>query len=543
MKKKLLALLLAGVMVFGLLAGCSGGGQDTPDQSSAPSQAAEPEDTPEAGAPEGGSDTLIVGLQGDPASFNPTGAPDDWGFYVAENLFSRLVKLNWNGEYLPDLASTWDIAEDGLSYTFHLKENVKWHDGEPFSSADVKWTFDTVVEQGGYLSSYLGNVTSIDAPDDNTVVFQLSAPDPALLSNLSFLGAFILPKHLYEGQDWLTCDAAVKTPVGTGPFMFESYQQGVAITLAANPDYYDGAPTIGKLVYQIIPDGNTAIQSYNNGELDVLGIMAPASQVPGLLADPDSTVTQCATFGRYYYGFNFRSADCSKPEVRQAIAKAIDRADVVEKAFGVTGKLCEGFYTPTVAWAYNDQVKIPAYDAAEAEQLLVDAGYTKNSDGYYMTLTMATFNLDPFTNIAAVMQAYLKEIGIDLKIDAMEAGAYMQIGAEGEGYDLFAMGGGIGPDPSTFAQRVGTGTMLNFSGYSNSEVDELFEKGLLTSDQDERAEYYKRIQEIVGEDLPIIPLSEDITTNVYKSYLSGLPYDECVDKTSMDEMTYVTFNK
>lgn len=520
--KKLAALVLAGCMAFSMIAFAE---EKTPDPSISQGK------------------TLIVGLQGDPASFNPTAAPDDWGYFVAENMFSRLVKLNWNGETLPDLASSWDIAEDGLTVTFHLQENAKWSDGEPVTSADVKWTFDKIIQEQAYLVSYLGSVESIEATDDTTVVFHMAAPDAALLSNLAFLGSFIMPQHVYDGQDWMSCEAATTAPVSSGPFVLEEYQQGVSLTLAANKDYYGGAPAYDKLVYQIIPDGNTAVQAYNNGELDVLGIMAPAAQIPALESDESSVVVRNANFGRYYYGYNVKSEALADGKVREAITLAVNRQEIVDKAFGASGQLAEGYYTPAVDWAYNPDAKIPEYDKEKAVSLLEEAGLTKNSDGYYLELSIATFNLEPFTNIAQIMQANLEEVGVKLDINTMEAAAYMEISADETAYDLYAMGGQVGPDPSMFYHRIGTNGVMNFSHYSNEEVDKMFAEAAAMNDQEARGELYKKIQDVCAQDYIIVPLSEDIGINVYKNYLTGMPYDTAVEKAGQTEMTYVMFTE
>lgn len=518
--KKLAALALAGCMAF-----------------SATAFAEEPDPSISEGK------TVIVGLQGDPASFNPTAMPDDWGYYVAENMFSRLTKLNWNGEAIPDLAESWEVSEDGLTVTFHLHQDAKWSDGEPVTSADVKWTFDKIVADQAYLSSYLGSVESIEAVDDYTVVFHMTSPDAALFSNIAFLGSFIMPEHVYEGQDWMTCEAATTSPVTSGPFSLEEYQQGVSVTLAANKEYYGGAPAYDKLIYQIIPDGNTAVQAYNNGELDILGIMAPASQIPALESAQDSVVVRNMNFGRYYFGFNVKSDALADVKVREAITLAVNREEIVEKAFGSSGQLAEGYYTPAVEWAYNADAKIPEFDPARAQELLEEAGLTKDSDGYYLTLSIATFNLEPFTNIAQIMQANLEEIGVKLNINTMEAAAYMEVSADEKGYDLFAMGGQVGPDPSMFYHRIGTNGSMNFSHYSNAEVDAMFDEAAVLTDQTARGDLYKKIQDVCAEEFLIVPISEDIGINVYKSYLTNLPYDTAIAKAAQTEMTYVMFTE
>lgn len=535
MKKRVAALLTAAAVMLTALAGCSGGSASSAAGSSA-SQTQAASSAPKVGG------TLLVGLQGDPASFNPDASPDDFAYFVEENIFSRLVKTDWNNKIIPDLASSWDISADGKTYTFKLKSNVKWHDGQAFSSADVKWTIEEIISKKGYLVSSLGNVTSIETPGADTVVFHLKQSDSSLLTSLSFLGAFILPKHIFEGSDWTTNKAA-QEPVGTGPFKFADYQKGVSISLEANKDYFDGSPKIDKLVYKIIPDGNTALQAFKNGELDVLGVVPPYAEVAGLKTAEGTKTVENNTLSRYYLTFNLAKKPWSQPEVRQAIALSVDRSEILEKAFKGVGKVADGFYAPGISWAYNDQAVLPQKDIQKAQQLLEQAGYKKNAQGYYFSADIVTFNMDPFLDTSTVVKANLQAIGIDAKVDSLEQAAWMQRCLTDRDFDITIMGGSVGPDPSALANRVGTKGPLNFMGYSNSKVDQLFEEGGSLVEETDRAAKYKEIQKILAADLPIVPLVEDITVNVYKDYLSGLPYDDALGKAAMTEFTYVTINK
>lgn len=271
--------------------------------------------------------------------------------------------------------------------------------------------------------------------------------------------------------------------------------------------------------------------------------MAPAAQVPTLESTEGVVVTRSPNFGRYYYGFNVQSEALSDVKVREALTLAIDRQEIVDKAFGETGELAQGYYTPAVEWAFNADAAIPDYDPEKAVSLLEEAGLTKDSDGNYLTVSMATFNLDPFTNVAQIMQANLKEVGVNLVINTMDAGAFMELGYSHEGYDMFAMGGQVGPDPSMFFHRIGTGGVMNFANYSNPEVDEMFAEAASLNDQEARGELYKKIQEYCAQDFIIVPFSEDISVNMYKDYLTGLPYDTAAEQASQLEMTYVTFTR
>lgn len=206
--------------------------------------------------------TYIIRQATDPGSFNPDIKGDDMATYTATNVFNRLVKTTASTEIIPDLAESWEFSEDGKTLTFHLYENVKWHDGEPFSSEDVKWTLD-MIRTEGFQSNSFKMIEEITCPDANTVVIQMSSPSAAILSSLGWLGTFILPKHIYEGTDW-TANEANMHPIGTGPFKFESYEKGQAITLVRNDDYFMDAPYLDKLVITIIPDANTAFQAYMN---------------------------------------------------------------------------------------------------------------------------------------------------------------------------------------------------------------------------------------------------------------------------------------
>ena len=262
--------------------------------------------------------TLIAWLGGDPASYNPDMAMDDYTAMVMENVLSRLLKFDYCGNLLPDLATSWDVSEDGLTYTFHLVD-TQWHDGQPFTADDVIWTLQKVQAEGimGYA---LMGVTAMEAPDPRTVVLTLGAPDASLLYNLAYFGTYILPKHLYDGQDWLTCEAATSQPVGTGPYKFVEHQRSVSITLEANLDYFGSVAQTDRLVYSIIPDPNTAVQAFLNGELDYLGAAAPASELDNLRSQ-GYVVNEQPYASRYYIAFNLREGRATADlKVRQAIA-------------------------------------------------------------------------------------------------------------------------------------------------------------------------------------------------------------------------------
>ena len=238
--KKWTKLLAAFLMACLALAGC---GTDTPKGDGTPGT--------EGNIP--AQDVLIYAVQGDPQSFNPDMKSDDYAYSANQNIYSRLVKLNANDQILPDLAESWEFSEDGLTLTFHLHEGMKWHDGEPFTSADVKWTLDTMKEQKWTKSDSVASVTSIECPDDNTVVLNLSQRDVAIVAKLGWYATFIMPEHIWNDPQYsdFVSNPAAWNPIGTGPYKFEKYEAGVGTTLVKNEEYFGGQPIIEKLIFQV----------------------------------------------------------------------------------------------------------------------------------------------------------------------------------------------------------------------------------------------------------------------------------------------------
>ena len=463
--------------------------------------------------------TLIALLPSDPTSYNPDAAMDDYSITVMENIVNKLVKFDYAGNLIPDLAESWTVSEDGLTLTYNLRKGVKWHDGEAFSSEDVLWSLNKIKAEG-YIGYTLMGVTDIAAPDENTVVLTLAQPDASLIYNMAYFGMYILPKHLYDGQDWATCDAATKLPIGTGAYKFVEHNKGVSLTLEANMDYFLGAPQTDKIIYSIIPDATTATQAFLNGELDFLGTFASTTELENLKAAGATVITRPFA-SRYYIAFNFDREPTNNLELRKAIALALNRQEVLDKGLGGIGAVAEGFAPAAIAWAYNDQDVMPAFDPAKAAQVLEASGLKKGDDGFYCTLNLVT--MTGWDDPATVIKANLREIGINVNISIMDMGAYSNAVLVDHDFDITLLSGNHGPDASAMSMRVGTGGAVNVMNYSNPAIDELYAKALLVSAQEERAAYYKEAQKILSQDLPILPLCEAVITEVSASYLSDTP--------------------
>lgn len=533
MKKRRLLSLLLGLAMMVSLAAC-GGGNATPT----PSSGGEPSNSGDGA----GGGTFIVSMGADPTTFNPVLKGDDDGHLIYQNVFDGLLELNINSEVIPGLAETWKISEDGLTYTFNLAQGVKWHDGEPFTSADVKYTYEKIMAEDGFIASSLnGTLEGIDCPDENTLVLRLKAPDATLLGTLAWYECFIIPQHIYENEaDWASCEAATSKPIGTGPFRFSEYKRGASITLEKNPDYFKGAPDIDRLIYMIIPDSNTAVQAFYNGEIDLLAGV-PNSEVPAMQANSELKLGAMTAARRYQLICNMENETMGKWEVRKAIALGIDREEISLKGTGGLQAPAYGFYPPFLDWAYNADADIGQRDVAQAQALLEQAGYTKDANGMYLSISLDVFTGGTYGDCGKVIASNLKEVGIDLKVNIIEMAAWSEKISAGN-YELAMMAGYQGPDPDAMGKRIGTGAVMNYSQYSNARVDELLAQGKVLVTDEDRGACYREIQAILAEELPIIPIVEFAQYYACRNNVTGVPYIDGVTDVHDSNYSKVVMN-
>lgn len=483
----------------------------------------------------GGDGTLVVSQSGDPLSFNPNYQADDNVFVPGLNIYNTLVTLDQSYVVLPELAQSWETTEDGLTTTFHLVEGATWHDGEPVTSADVKYTFDQIKsDTAAPASAFFVSVATIDAPDDATLVLNMSAPSPSLIPFLGWYGTVILPAHIYEGTDWTT-NAANRAPIGSGPFKFVSYEAGSSIEVEANLDYWGEGPYVDRLVFSIIPDSNTALQALLNGEVDVLTTNPPLSQVATLQETPGIEVIVAPIPSYYYLTMNFDREYTANNDVRRGISMAVNRQQIVDLALGGYAEPATTFYPESIAWAANTspEAQVPQYDPAAAAAAFETAGYPV-VDGTRFKLVFPYFTDAPeYPDIATIVAQNLGDVNVDVELVALEINAWVERIDSGD-FDLGLLGGLWGPDPENLKLRVGTDGGVNGFNYSNPEVDELLAQGSATIDQDERASIYFEVQEILAQDVPISPLATVVLFYPHLDTISGLPWDEGIGKVGLN---------
>jgi len=450
------------------------------------------------------TNTVVVAITSDIRNFNIAMAFDA-SWFPSTLYFERLVAMDYGPDFAirPLLAREWEISDDGLTYTFHLEEGVTWHDGEPFTSHDVAYTINAIVENETYGAAPLRVIESVETPDDLTVVFHLSEPSAPLLSNLAtYPRTPILPAHLYEGQEWEGHPNNMN-PIGTGPYRLAEHRPGEYIAFTRYDDYWGETPEIENVVFRVVPDDNVQAAQLLAGEIHAMNNPPPINLEPILDADPDVAVDAPPGPMTYYFAMNVTTEPFDDPALRRALAYAIDREQLAETAsFGIF-EPARGTYVAAIDWAFDESVQLPETDLEEAARLLDEAGYPL-VDGERFAFDIWVSRTTTVDS-AQIIREQLRPLGITVNVNQMEDGLFRQRLADME-HDSYVYGNWWGPDPSEWANYTVTGRFWNRMGYSNERVDELFEMANLALSEEERAAHYSEIQQILLEDMPRIPL-------------------------------------
>jgi peptide/nickel transport system substrate-binding protein len=457
-------------------------------------------------------DALVEGTIGDASTLIPLLASDSSSHAVAGLVYNGLVKYDKDLQIVGDLAQSIDIAPDGLTITFHLRKGVKWHDGAPFTSRDVLYTYRVTIDPKtptAYAEDFK-QVKNIAAPDDLTVQVTYGAPyAPALAS----WGNGILPAHLLEGKD-ITKSPLARAPVGTGPYRFKEWVAGQKIVLESNHDYFEGRPWIDRYIYRIIPDTSTMYMELKAGAVDMMGLtpVQYARQTTGTRFTSLFSKYRYPSSSYVYMGYNLRHPLFRDKRIRQALTSAIDKNELIHGVLFGMGQKAVGPIAPG-RWAYNPNVRDIAYDPRHAAELLAQAGWReKNSDGI-LVKDGKPFSFTILTNqgnqqrllTAQIIQQRLKYVGIDVKIRIVEWATFLKEFVDKGNFEVVMLGWTTSPDPDMYdvwhSSKTNPGE-LNFVGYKNAEVDRLLEEGRSTFDIEKRKKAYFRIQEIMADEQP-----------------------------------------
>ena len=546
------AVMSAGLSMFGLLLSACGGGSDnsptattatgngssgtatspstgdaTPTQPVAtPSLSATPNSgtigTPEPAAHAGG--TLVQAAAADATTVNPILEADTVSADITALIFDALVEVDpASTEPRGDMAKSWEISTDAVTYTFTLQDGITWHDGSPFSSQDVKFTYDLHMNASSnspHTAELTERVKSVDAPDNKTVVFTLAAPaSPFLVNNMIYE---IVPQHILQSVDpkalaqhpFSTGKAG--TTIGTGPFMFKEWVKDDHITLTKYSGYWRGEPHLDSFSLKVVPDVTTLVQQMQTGEVDYSGRDGvDEASVKTLQGDRSVVVATYDSFDFTYYGYQLdetKSKLFQDKAVRQALFYALDREQMVKAIRFGLGRVAIGTMGVD-SWAYNpDQIKLKyPHDPDQANKLLDNAGWVKGSDGIRakdgarLSFTLHTNSgSNVNTQYAAVMQQAWKAIGVDCTPKEDEWNAFLERLTSSHDFEVFLIGfsWGVDPDQSNMWSTAAYEGGLNVNKYSNPQVDDLLEQGIRETAIPTRKQIYTQMQNIVVEDLP-----------------------------------------
>ena len=444
---------------------------------------------------------LVMIIESSPTNLDPRVGLDAQSERIDELLFDALVRRDEHFNLQPSLAEKWEVP-DPLTYVFHLRQDVHFHNGAQLTSRDVKWTLDSLLS-GKLISpkaSTYTSIASVDAPDPWTVVIHLHTPYASLLWNLSD-GAFGVVPYGSMGE-------LAQQPVGSGPFQFISARQNRDVVIARNDSYWGEKPQVPRVRFMVVPDETTQALELRKGSGDVVINSLSADTVRALRKQSNLQIDVTPGSNYAYIALNTRDPLLKDVRVRQAIAYAIDRHQIIHYLMGDMARESNSVLPPQ-SWAHDADAKDYAYDPVTANGILDDAGYAKKN-GTRFQLTMKT-STDATTRVlAAVLQQQLRAIGIDLQIRTYEFATFYSDVTKGayQVHSLRWIGGNQDPDifENIFSSASFAPKRQNRTYYSNPRVDALIASARSTVNQDQRKAAYTEIQEIVNRDVPYINL-------------------------------------
>jgi peptide/nickel transport system substrate-binding protein len=488
---------------------------------------------------------LVVGLYTDPVTLNPD-ITWSWSTHaICSAVYQRLFGFHVNEtEFIPELALNWEASEDGRTYTFHLTRNATFHDGVAFTSADVKFSFEQVLIN--YLGPYSAMKDILDlpteTPDNYTWVLKLKQPDPDLLVKLTYYGFYILPKHLFEGQNMTTTEQNWN-PVGTGPFVFKEFVKGSHAIIERNPNYWKtDLPYLDRLVFTIIPNSQSRIMAMDKHEIDFLLSWPPHLEgIPRWEEDSSYSVIKTpGVVGPPEVVINHNDSILKDLTVRKALALATDKQYILERlgpsgtAYMVDGPI------PTIwkEW-HNPAAEQIEFNVSEANRLLDDAGYLKDTNGkrFDLSIIYDPTNIDYVTIAECFAGMMDKNIGVHVTLLPYETAVfYIKLGTSD--FQLAVFGMSRGPDVGKgltlyWSETIPLpGTLTDITLFRNSTYDQLYMQQRVETNVTKRKEMIYRMQEILVDQVAGIWMPEAVDFSVATAKFKNLP---------MDAYTFETF--
>lgn len=448
-------------------------------------------------SPASGGGVLVgafdVGPGGCPECPNPLQAGA--GFTWFEKYYSKLMLYSADFSAIEgDLAESWELNDDATQYTIHLRDGVTWHDGEPFTSADVKFTVELAAnpDSASYIGAKFAGVTSIDTPDDLTVVLHLDEGNVTLLDAFTFL--VMLPEHAlkdFSAADMVTSTWWLDNPIGTGPFKWKKYEPGQYIELEAFDDYWRGRPKLDGIINRFYPEAGSAVIALQSGDINFTYLTL--DEATGLQGKDGFTVLAGPSQVMNYLGFDLSDPRFTDQRVRQAFMYAIDRPTIIEQLYGGQATLanCAYILPQYVPEGLNDY----AQNVDTAKQLLSDAGFDASQP-----IEIVTYYADQLSqDVLLTIQQFMADVGVTINIRALDVPTYNQVMPDPSQWDITFAGTANGPEPDVIASLVMPGQPRNFYGIDDADLTSLYLEGRSTVDTDARAKIYQETCKVMND--------------------------------------------
>lgn len=463
---------------------------------------------------------LSYGRGADSVSLDPGKETDGESLSVSSNIFDTLVQFKpGTTEVVPGLAETYDVSSDKMTYTFKLRKGVKFHDNTDFNADAVIFSLlrqhDPKHEAFGYAKAWnywndMGMnklVKSISKTDDHTVVFALSRPEAPFIANLAMPFASIVSPTAVRASK----EDFAKKPVGTGPFKFASWTRGERIILNANKTYWNGAPSLDRVIFRSIPDSAARLNAFLAKEIHVMNLPTPDQVAVIKQKRPDAKVMDEFQLNVAYLAMNTKKAPFDNVKVRQAVNMAINKDAIIKGIFAGMGTAAVNPMPPTI-WGYNKNVKPYTFSVEKAKALLKEAGFPNGFKAELFFPTVSRPYMPDGKRLGEAIQADLKKIGIDLALQTYEWGTYLDKTNKGEHQMALLGWTGDNGDPDNFLSVLLSGDNTtppasNIAFYNNPKVTALLNKAKVAGSQKERTTLYMQAQEMIHADAPWAPIA------------------------------------
>ena len=480
----------------------------------------------------GRGDAFVTASISEPSNLIPFLASDSASAEISQLIFNGLVKYDENLKLTGDLAKNWEVSEEGLKIIFHLRRNVLWQDGAPFTAKDVLFTFEKLRDPKVPTPYGAGfeKVKVMRVLDDYTVEVEYSEPFSPGLASWS-MG--IIPEHLLSKENFISTPFS-RHPVGTGPYKLNTWVSGERIVLSANEHYFEGRPNIERYVYRVIPDQGTTFLELQTENLDTAPVtplqFEKQTQTP--FFKKNYVPYHWSGMQYAYLGYNLRNQLFSDKRVRNAIGMAIDKREIIQAVFLGRGRVSTGPFFHE-SWASDLAVVPGVFDPKKSMKLLKEAGWTDTDGDSFLDKDGRRFSFTIMTNqgndqrkmTCELIQKRLRDIGIELKIQTVEWNVFLKEFISSRRFDAVLLAWNLTPDPDLYpifhSSQTGKG-QFNFLSYQNREVDGLLEQGRKLFGEEKRAPLYRRIHQILAQEEPCTFLYEPESLTVLHRRFKGV---------------------